>query len=100
MNILSTVTKEENIKVAKVKHCPHGQMYNYKFYSEVIGDLNVGDEVIVVNKDGSTHIAKVHEITDYSDNASCWVIYKLDVKKLKQNYYKQKSIELNIKIGE
>lgn len=100
MNILSTITKDEDLKVAVVKYNKDGCGYNYKFYPEIIKDLKEGDVVVVVNKDGTTHIVTVCKIMDYSDNASCWVVDKLDVVRIKQNYYKQEGIQANINIGE
>ena len=95
MNILNTVTKDENLKIVVVKD-KVGCEYNYKFYPKVIKNIQKGDVVVVVNKDGTTHLATVCKIKKYSNNASCWVVGRINVKKAKQNYYKQEHMLLDI----
>lgn len=97
MNILDTVTKDENLKIAVVKFNEGSRYkYNYKFYPKVITNIKKGDVVVVINKDGNTSLATVCKIKKYSNNASCWVVGRINVKKAKQNYYKQEHMLFDV----
>lgn len=96
MNILDTVTRDENLKIAVVKFNDSEYKYNIKFYPEVIKNVKKGDVVVVLEKDGETNLGTVCKIKKHADDASGWVVGRINVKKAKQNYYKQEHMLLDI----
>lgn len=96
MNILDTVTKDENLKIAVVKLNDNGYKYNCKFYPKVIKNVKKGDVIAVLDKDGDTNLGTVCKIKKHADDAPYWVVGRINVKKAKQNYYKQEHMLFNV----